>query len=368
VHLSSTLKHKSAGSLGPAGCLALIALFHAESCLSQGSDSGAFAELTNAMPIERNPPEYPASESDRAREGWVLVSFMISGTGTVIEPMVEESSGSRPFEVAALDAVESWTFEPARLNGEPVVQSRSRVWIAFQLDVESRASREFVSEYRRAAEQLGANDLAAAGETISRIESSIRSNLYEDALYWWIRSIHLEASNPGARDEIKKSISRAIGYQGSFLPAEILVPAIRRLYVMEFEDGDLSKAIDTYELLGTIESAKTASMYEGVSQELALHVEQIRALVAGPNVLGSRAELEDNGYWFRRLLRRSYSIEQIEGEIERLDLRCRSRAAQYSSVTEGEVLAVPEGWEGCSVYVKGVPGTRFALHEHPDVP
>jgi hypothetical protein len=148
----------------------------------------------------------------------------------------------------------------------------------------------------------------------------------------------------------------------------MLVTAIRRLYVMQFQDGEIADAMETFEILETSETAKTATSYEATYQEMSGHVQEIRALVSGSDVLVSRAEIGSNGYWFQQLLRGTFSVEAIDGELSNLDLRCKRRAAKFDSVPGNEILTVPDGWEKCSVYFKGDPGTTFVLNELPNAP
>ena len=44
-------------------------------------------------PIERMNPNYPARAMQHGNEGWVMLSFVVSETGEVKEPMIEDSSG-----------------------------------------------------------------------------------------------------------------------------------------------------------------------------------------------------------------------------------------------------------------------------------
>jgi TonB family protein len=348
--------------------LTLACAWHAAPASAQDIGQASFAELVDAVPLDRAPPQFPSGALQMGREGWVLVSYLVGEDGAVHDAMIEDSTGDRGFERAALNAIEGWRYEPATLNGTPVMQGETEVWIVFRLQGATGASQRFITAYQEAAQQLAANDLDAAAETLTEIDASIKANLYEDALYWWLRSIHLEAGTPESREDIKTSVRRAIGYEEHFLPPELLVTAIRRLYVMQFQDGELADAMETFEILETTEAAKTATSYAAVSQEIGGHVREIRALIAGSDVLASRAEIESNGYWFQRVLRRAFSVEDIDGELENLDLRCERRAAKYDSVTGGEVVAVPDGWDKCSVYVKGDPGATFVLNEYPDAP
>jgi TonB family protein len=71
-------------------------------------------------PIERSNPSHPTRALQYGNEGWVMLSFVVTETGEVEEPMIEDSSGVEAFESAALEAVSRWRYTPATVNGEPV--------------------------------------------------------------------------------------------------------------------------------------------------------------------------------------------------------------------------------------------------------
>jgi protein TonB len=75
-------------------------------------------------------PEYPPSARDRGIEGWVDLTLLVAPTGDVLEARVENRTGSRSFERAALSAVRQWKYAPvARQSNEGV-----SVRVAFKLE------------------------------------------------------------------------------------------------------------------------------------------------------------------------------------------------------------------------------------------
>ncbi|MBW2557852.1 MAG: energy transducer TonB [Deltaproteobacteria bacterium] len=78
--------------------------------------------MTSAIPRYRNnpPPEYPSIARRRGYEGRAILSAMISIDGKVVGLEVKKSSGHLVLDRAAMKAVESWKFEPARRMGSPV--------------------------------------------------------------------------------------------------------------------------------------------------------------------------------------------------------------------------------------------------------
>ena len=67
----------------------------------------------------RAAPEYPPAAFAEGRAGWVVLEIHIRTDGTVADETVVRSEGGAEFEDAAVKAVKSWTFEPARFEGRP---------------------------------------------------------------------------------------------------------------------------------------------------------------------------------------------------------------------------------------------------------
>ena len=68
----------------------------------------------------RTPPTYPVGARARAVTGSVTVHLHVDERGAVSEAVVQDSTPPGVFDDAALQAVRSWVFEPARRRGLPV--------------------------------------------------------------------------------------------------------------------------------------------------------------------------------------------------------------------------------------------------------
>src|SRR5690349_6955420 len=147
-----------------------------------------------------------------------MMGFVISQTGDVTEPMIEDSGGIEAFERAALRAVEGWKYTPATEDGEPVEQAMVKTRIQFQMeDKASGASPAFTSKYRRIAGLVNKGDFAAAEPLIAELEFGERNNLYEDAWFWWTKYVYLSASGSTDSEEMQRCLQRAIGYEQEYL-------------------------------------------------------------------------------------------------------------------------------------------------------
>ncbi|MFC1849098.1 energy transducer TonB [candidate division CSSED10-310 bacterium] len=68
---------------------------------------------------ERVDPIYPRTAYDLKKEGFIILSVIITAEGTVTNIAVLHSAGPQ-LDAAAIKAVEKWEYYPATLEGKPV--------------------------------------------------------------------------------------------------------------------------------------------------------------------------------------------------------------------------------------------------------
>ena len=85
------------------------------------------------LPIVRVAPVYPARALSRGLEGYVDMSFTVTTTGTVRDPIVLFSTSSL-FERAATRAVLKFKYKPRVVDGIPVDVSGVKTRISFQIE------------------------------------------------------------------------------------------------------------------------------------------------------------------------------------------------------------------------------------------
>ena len=78
-------------------------------------------------------PRYPESARRAGVQGVTTLRVRVLETGRVGEVMVEHSAGFRDLDLAAMDAVKKWLFEPARQGKNPV-----SVWVTLPVQFELR--------------------------------------------------------------------------------------------------------------------------------------------------------------------------------------------------------------------------------------
>lgn len=85
------------------------------------------------IPLVRINPDYPPRALSRGIQGWVIVQFTISATGTVKDPKVVDSSNSI-FNDAALKAIGRWRYNPKVEEGVAVERVGVQTKLVFQLE------------------------------------------------------------------------------------------------------------------------------------------------------------------------------------------------------------------------------------------
>lgn len=81
---------------------------------------GGISLARELTPLVRFPPEYPMSAVASRIEGYVLLRFTVTETGTVADPEVLRAEPPNVFERAAIRSVLRWKYQPQLANGVPI--------------------------------------------------------------------------------------------------------------------------------------------------------------------------------------------------------------------------------------------------------
>ena len=99
-----------------------------------GEDWLPYIDDGNYLPIVRVSPIYPRRALTRGIEGYVLVEFVVTETGTVRDPVVLFADPQGFFERAAVTAVLKFKYKPKVAGGKPVAVSGVRSRIVFEME------------------------------------------------------------------------------------------------------------------------------------------------------------------------------------------------------------------------------------------
>jgi protein TonB len=87
----------------------------------------------NAGYLRNPPPVYPLIARRNGEQGTVTVKVLVARDGRPASVNIERTSGSAHLDRAALDAVKTWRFVPAREGSEPI-EAWVLVPIVFRLE------------------------------------------------------------------------------------------------------------------------------------------------------------------------------------------------------------------------------------------
>ncbi len=81
---------------------------------------GGISLARELTPLVRFPPEYPMAALSNSVEGFVILRFTVTETGSVADPEIVRSQPEGVFDRAAIRSVLRWKYQPQLANGEPV--------------------------------------------------------------------------------------------------------------------------------------------------------------------------------------------------------------------------------------------------------
>ena len=94
---------------------------------------GPRTEIDGDLPLYKKSPAYPQAAARLEKEGWVLVEFTVTASGTVVNPTIVQSEGGENFERAALDAIKAYRYAPAVLEGQLIATDGVRNLVTFKM-------------------------------------------------------------------------------------------------------------------------------------------------------------------------------------------------------------------------------------------
>ena len=111
--------------------LSILALgLAAPVCAQEQPSASDDAGLHPPHLLESPPPRFPPGREGEGLHPTVILLVTITPDAKVTDIVVEHSAGA-DFDAAAVEAVQTWTFEPATKGGDPV-SSRIRIAVHFE--------------------------------------------------------------------------------------------------------------------------------------------------------------------------------------------------------------------------------------------
>ena len=306
--------------------------------------------------LEQVFPVYPQSRLNEGEESWVQVNFMVDPEGKPYEIVVTDSIGHSSFKSAAIQAVKRWKYEPAIYNGEKI-DAGARKKIVFQIsDQPKGASDRFVSLQNALRKAVAEDDKEQADRYLEMLESNRRRTLYEDAFFNFAKYEYM--SKWGNEDQQLDALNRAIAheYTDKYLPADVYSYAMGKRLPLLLKKRDYLNAYISYSILSRQELDETArSNLEAVGKAL-------NELKENQNSYDVVATIGDTASWNIGLWKDEFWIEDVEGHIVELKLRC-ARDMEIIRFEPEVKYKIEKRLGACFLEVLGDKGTTFRLFQ-----
>jgi TonB family protein len=341
--------------------------FNQRSPASTGRVDFHIIELSSERPEYSRPIgnlklEYPPYELRRNQQGWVIVSFVVSADGSVVDPIVDDSSGSEAFEKATLKAVRNWQYEPTTWQGEAVGQWRSRQLVTFALEYSHiLVGRKFFHRYGNINQSIDEGDFDAAKSLIDDTREEMDLNVFEVSRLWLARG-RLAGEQGDLREQLRCFRKATIG-KGRWIDATDYPKLQYAIVRLELQLGEYAPALRDYEELQ--QSRKGAKL----AKNLEASVQSVRDLVGGNKTFAIAGSLAANAnceqcdaFWTYEPLRNTFSIDSMQGAIDHVETRC-TFARQYFEFADTDTWTLPDDRGDCIIAVFGDAGTQFRLLE-----
>ncbi|WDE10024.1 energy transducer TonB [Thalassomonas haliotis] len=315
------------------------------------------ATITDAVAQHRGAPRYPADEARSGREGWAVLSYVIETDGSVSNILVEESSGRRSFDRAAVKAAKKWRYQPAIENGKPVQQCHNRVKIDFSIKgANSSVSRKFLRRYKDILALIEKDDLVLAKEKIDQLKTFKQWRLSEEMYFSLARASYARKTGDKALE--LASLKRALAADSNRLNPEFQLSTLQHIYNLNLSQNRLHDALATYDKITS--TAKDESQIKPFKDSK----NAVEDFIHGGQDIILNGALKENNAWNHTLVRKAFSLTNIKGSLHKLDVRCANKRHVFT-VENNTSWEIPESWQRCSVYVYGEKKTEFQLIEHP---
>lgn len=345
--------------------------------------SPVWAELKgfqSAVLMEPSIPVYPVdvrsdSGGNLSRDsGVVELIYMVDENGFPTEVLVVNSSHSK-FNQAAKNAISEYRYKPARLNLK-AVRSVVSTTVRFKFSaVDLRDSRGvksiniaedryrnmpngFSTFYQRVNIELEKTNPNArrVAHTISKMEG-IKHHTFFSLAYLSIARLNY-ARKLGTEHEQVKAISELIRFdsfiadQYKILTGETKTTYLAALLKLQIEAGMFAEALNNY-----ADFKQQNPQIEKMFKPTMVKLEYLRD---SQSLVERAIKIGEQGFVQLPLLKRVFLIDQIDGKIDSLKLRCDTRFLKILYKPDSQ-YDVPDKWGNCNLQIAGAVGTKAIL-------
>ena len=302
--------------------------------------------------------------SNNARDASVLVRYSILADGSTADIEVMDGFYDPAAADLARNTVAQWRFTPATYGGEAVDWYNNQFRFRFNTFDSATLSPTLAQSYAGISEDLRDGEYARALQAIDRADRNART-LFDHAFMADLRATALLGLN--RFDEALASSREATVVFGDpegivniretatdVLPSELLLPALRKRFLLAISREDDQDALATYQrIVFDFDIAPDDEIFDLASAA--------RARMEAPREVRVMAALVA-GVWRYTPRHRIFTVSGLEGNVERLDVFCKRRRTSLEFMENVE-WELPASWGRCTLEFSGEQRTTFTLYE-----
>ena len=321
---------------------------------------------TKAIPIKVETPVYPPRALRRGIEGWVVIRLAVTADGTTDDIEVVATSIENYFDDAAVAAAKARIYQPATLQGKPVMQRNVLVRSIFQLkDSKGGVSKPFLISYKKVKNAIKTGDLDLAKSLIDKLDASQSRLLAEVCYLDMLKSIYYEKK--GNNKATLRHLEHALVIAGNVASKDIYIGLLRRSIVINAKANNYQTSLKRYNTLLETD--------EGITTDDPIHnyVKNIRNILNGEAAIQTMGKISlpcktceaQVGFWRHVLNRNRFLIDEVVGELNEVEIVCQNSSVSVAHSPE-TAWSVNKGGGECIIRVFGEEKTTFRLVELAD--
>ena len=303
---------------------------------------------------------YPDAQVDLLGEGWALVTYTVTPTGTAANIRVIDSLGDKSFVDHTIDGVSRGRYEPAVVGGHAVERHDVHFDMAFRLDMNrGRGHREFDEAFDvgHRLRKDGKNE-----EAVRAVRPYLKQPL---TLYEHVTLAHGLALAYTAMKDYRRAL---VQIRHSTIAGEKLLTYGSRAYALallaelEARNGNANNAVCAFETL------KLKYKDFEPSPELLALIGAANAVRAGTDPIRTEVEIVEAdqegsaSVWEHDLMRHGFRFGNVQGAAK-YRLVC-PLALLEGDVREGAEQQLDPAKGNCYLEGSGAVGSKFILDEH----
>lgn len=353
------------------GSLALIGAWSMDAGAGEAQGSKAPAVYVPARQTKAS--AFILQSSQPNRDTYLQIELTVSETGQVSNVELGDGAFADPGVIKrALSASRDVRFEPATIDGKPVVSRQEAMYYANR-PFDQAFGKNFAKNLDELVASFNSGDVAKGREIARRMLSRVVKTRFEYvALQGAIGKGELKNGNalPGIRAlrdataaaELPWSIAAPRAYPVSG-PAEMQALIQEKSYLMELleqlmrataQQGFLSESRATYYRLARLAEMQPEDSRSAFLRSVEVSMRRLRPVE-------SRIVLDEVGTWKHYLFRKVFSVQQVQGTAAGVELDCGKGLMVLALPIEEAI--VPEADVNCRLRIKGAAGDTLMVTE-----